>query len=1183
MSNKVIYTVGGTVQAGGGIYISRDADEELLQLCRAGEFCYVLAARQTGKSSLMVATRERLAAEGIRSVEIDLQSMGTKLTKLTAEQWYLGLIEIIVDQLDLDVDHVAWWNERTRLGLTHRLSQFLRQVVLEQVSEPVVIFIDEIDYTLNLDFTDDFFAAIRACYNARASDPAFKRLSFVLLGVATPTDLIKDPTRTPFNIGRQVNLTDFTKRQAIPLAAGLALTPMEAGQVLTWILAWTGGHPYLTQCLCIAAAASPTKGWDAEAVDRLVEKTFLGQQSAQDHNLRFVRDMLTQRAPDKAAVLKVYRRIHAGKAVPDEERSLAKTHLKLSGIVKAKDGYLHIRNEIYRRVFDLAWVRENIPTNWRRIVTYIAVVVAVLAVGVILYNVWVGIRLQDCVANFYQTSAPEEQVAHLAEIFRLRGLFGPTDYDYKARELFYGLSREEQLALFNTYGVKESDLIEVIRGLDVTLTDVDENVDDMRSTSPLLEAMAGALARLNGTEEAHILETEIDSWLEGRRLFKQASHDETLQAYENAISLNPENPATLYERARVHVKLSQYEQAAQDLELVMAIAAKAPAIPPTPTSTSTTIPASSPPTQSENLTPTRPPSAGVIASPIPLPTSTEMLMPTATPIPIAMPVPSSFASQFANTGQIRSAVKNLIDGSPELANLLASASTADYTKLREFGLVPTTPTPRPQTSTPSTDEYETDDFEPKDIILGQPQLHNFYPLYDMDNVKFLAKAGRYYRVYTSDLAPGVDTVLDVSVAGNHYAYNDDCTPGDLSSCVEFRARADGDMEASVKISNRGQFGPEMWYQITVEEFASMPTITSTPEPANVRLISELELVMANPTPRVGESVKAIFTVRNYGGQTFKAAKLLVKGRGPDDSIQDFPAIDNFELEPGEEFTYIEYRNFSMGGKHWFTPHYSPDGVHWFDLLFPNDQSSRVEITVDGLPVVEQITVEPSTINQGEAFVISVTASDDFGLQSVRWWSEGTGDDYLDRGYEASCGGVTRCSQRWPSLKWTGKDGEFPIYAEARDTADQVSREVSATITIAARFSLLIGGGPFSNESVQNALGAGINWGNLEEEIGEVILVDFLSEEALPGSTGMAYRPDLARELLTGAGYPDGFNVVLLFDPDDESAVELADLVASYLSVVGIRPEYLWVASVDARTRVSSMIAAGESGLLIERR
>jgi len=346
----------------------------------------------------------------------------------------------------------------------------------------------------------------------------------------------------------------------------------------------------------------------------------------------------------------------------------------------------------------------------------------------------------------------------------------------------------------------------------------------------------------------------------------------------------------------------------------------------------------------------------------------------------------------------------------------------------------------------------------------------------------------------------------------------------------------------------------------------------------------LELVVANDRPRVGDKVKAIFTVRNYGEQTFKAVKFLVKGRGPDGSIQDFAPIDNFVLGPDERYTYTEYRNFSMGGEHWFTPHYSPDGANWLDILFPNGESSRKEVTVDGPPVMEPISVEPSTIRQGEAVVISVTSSDDFGLRSVRWWSEGTGDEYLDKGREANCGEITRCSQRWPPLKWTGKDGQLAIYAEARDTADQVSEVVSTTITIAARFSLLIGSGPFTDQSVQNALGFGINWGELEEKIGEVVLVDFVSEEALPGPTGMAHRPDSAKELLAGAGYPDGFDAVLLFDPDDELAAKMADLVAAHLSAVGISSEYLWVASAGARDKFAAITGTGdEGGLLIERR
>ena len=361
-----------------------------------------------------------------------------------------------------------------------------------------------------------------------------------------------------------------------------------------------------------------------------------------------------------------------------------------------------------------------------------------------------------------------------------------------------------------------------------------------------------------------------------------------------------------------------------------------------------------------------------------------------------------------------------------------------------------------------------------------------------------------------------------------------------------------------------------------------PTVTPTftpARPADVRLISDLYI--SNLKPLVGDTITATFKVYNYGGQTFTAWRFGVKGRGPDDSIQDFYMVPDFSLAPGTGYTYFHSRSFSMPGRYWFTPHYSPDGVNWRDIIWPDGRRSVVEITVDGPPVVEALYLQPSEILQGDAFVIRVIATDDFGVQSVRWWGENTGDRYLDNGQDAPCGGVVRCDHSWPALKWIGQDGEFFIFAEARDVAGQASDVVSAKITISARFSLSIGGEAFVKESVQNAMGFGINWAELRREVGEVILVDFLSGDTLPGP-GMTYRPDSARELLAGAGYPDGFDAVLVFDPEDELAAKLADLVAGYLSVVGIRPQYLWVAPADARTRFSTLIAAGENGLLIER-
>src|SRR5262249_50489798 len=89
-------------------------------------------------------------------------------------------------------------------------------------AQRLVIFLDEIDAVRSLPFsTDEFFAAIRECYNRRTRDPEYQRLTFCFMGVASPSDLIRDVRMTPFNIGRRIELTDFTEAEARSLAIGL--------------------------------------------------------------------------------------------------------------------------------------------------------------------------------------------------------------------------------------------------------------------------------------------------------------------------------------------------------------------------------------------------------------------------------------------------------------------------------------------------------------------------------------------------------------------------------------------------------------------------------------------------------------------------------------------------------------------------------------------------------------------------------------------------------------------------------------------------------------------------------------------------------------------------------------------------------------------------------------------------
>ena len=300
----------------------------------------------------MIHTAERLIEEGWSVAIVDLTSIGANIT---AEQWYRGILVSVADQTGIDLDAAAWWDNNGQLGPTDRFSRFFGQVLLQELPQRrMAVFFDEIDSILALPFrgaaTDDFFAALRALYLGRAHDRELTRLSIVMLGVAEPSDLIKDPERTPFNIGRRIELCDFSEEEAAALLPNSGVPAESALAVLREVLAWTGGHPYLTLRVFRSFQERPLAKWSETDVDQRMAELFQGPASEDDSNLRFARDMLLVRSPDKAAVLEKYIAVVQGKKVRDEPSLRELGWLKLSGLIREQSGWLESRNRVYREI-----------------------------------------------------------------------------------------------------------------------------------------------------------------------------------------------------------------------------------------------------------------------------------------------------------------------------------------------------------------------------------------------------------------------------------------------------------------------------------------------------------------------------------------------------------------------------------------------------------------------------------------------------------------------------------------------------------------------------------------------------------------------------------------------------------------------------------------------------------------
>ncbi len=355
------YVTGGTLPSGAPSYVVRRADTDLYESLSSSEFCYVLNTRQMGKSSLMIRTANRLIAEGVRIAIIDLTAVGQNLSP---EQWYLGMLTLLGEQLDLEDELEDCWRSTARLGPMQRWMEVLRRVVLSRLNERdgrLVIFVDEIDAVRSLPFSaDEFFAGIRECYNRRTQDPLFNRITFCLLGVANPADLIMESRISPFNIGRRIVVTDFSVAEAGPLASGLP----GGNAVLDRVLYWTGGHPYLTQRLCKALSdrADENLVLGNSDIDRFCEELFLTKTAREsDDNLAFVHNRLLKSEVDIAAMLELYRDVLIGKRVADDETNPVVPVLRLSGVVRVEDGLLKVRNRIYSTVFNAEWILTHMP------------------------------------------------------------------------------------------------------------------------------------------------------------------------------------------------------------------------------------------------------------------------------------------------------------------------------------------------------------------------------------------------------------------------------------------------------------------------------------------------------------------------------------------------------------------------------------------------------------------------------------------------------------------------------------------------------------------------------------------------------------------------------------------------------------------------------------------------------
>lgn len=364
ISSTGVFHSRGSIPLDKPTYVPRHIDAELISSIKEGNFSYLFAARDMGKTSLRVRLSEQLQNDGWVCSFADMSALGTNI--ISPDQWYYTYLFQVCRGLGLTSKLKSWWREDTGTTPADRVIEFFQTVVLAEVPENIVIWIDEAEAVLTQDENyfnnDDFFAIIRSLYNARTDNPGLNRLNFVVMGVSTPMELIKDQERSPFPIGKEFILDNLALEESAPLEVGLEYFDIDRRVFLQEVFYWTSGQPFLTQRICEAVVKGEDKITNSKEVvyaytnDLYLKKAVTIES---DPHLLAIQNKIL-RSEHNTKMLGLYQEIYNKQFVVYSPEDITHRTLMLSGLVRIVSGHLAINNNIYKAKFDLDWIGQQL-------------------------------------------------------------------------------------------------------------------------------------------------------------------------------------------------------------------------------------------------------------------------------------------------------------------------------------------------------------------------------------------------------------------------------------------------------------------------------------------------------------------------------------------------------------------------------------------------------------------------------------------------------------------------------------------------------------------------------------------------------------------------------------------------------------------------------------------------------
>ncbi|MGD1922367.1 MAG: AAA-like domain-containing protein [Pleurocapsa sp.] len=248
----------GRVPLNSDFYVKRPKEEALTyeEVLNPGALIKVKSPENMGKTSLAIRILNHARTQKYRTVMLNLQlAEAPVLSDLT--KFLRWLMTNITFQLGIESQLNEYWDED--LGSKVSCSAYFQGHILEQISEPLVLALDEVNHLFEYpEIAKEFLPLLRFWHEEANNFSIWQNLRLVVVH-STDIYVPLDINQSPFNVGMSITIPEFNFDQVKDLANRyrFQLEVDDLEQSLKSLMNMVGGFPYLIRLAFYALSTQP--------------------------------------------------------------------------------------------------------------------------------------------------------------------------------------------------------------------------------------------------------------------------------------------------------------------------------------------------------------------------------------------------------------------------------------------------------------------------------------------------------------------------------------------------------------------------------------------------------------------------------------------------------------------------------------------------------------------------------------------------------------------------------------------------------------------------------------------------------------------------------------------------------------------------------------------------------------